>query len=204
MWAENLALLREKVPVAQRVLGPHHPVMLQFRSALAYAIFTDENTSRDDRRAQVAVFEDIARVARQVLGAAHPLTMNFENNATARWASILYRSSASSLAGRKWRSQTHAPRRTLRAAYCAVFASCSYRRPDAELTTRVDGRVVQMARPVPHFRALYQRPLRRRLDVPFRGRLQHAMPEVQDVHARPAGALDACFHCFFHFLDRTE
>ena len=80
LWAENLALLREKVPVAQRVLGPHHPVMLQFRSALAYAIFTDESTSRDDRRAQVADFEDIARVARQVLGPAHPLTMNFENN----------------------------------------------------------------------------------------------------------------------------
>jgi hypothetical protein len=82
LWAENLALLREKVGtgVAQRVLGPHHPVLLQLRSALAYAIFTEPSTSRDDRRAQLSVVEDIARVARQVLGAAHPLTKNFENN----------------------------------------------------------------------------------------------------------------------------
>jgi len=82
LWAENLSLLREKVGtgVAQRVLGPHHPVLLQLRSALSYAIFTDEGTSRDDRRAQLSVVEDIARVARQVLGAGHPLTKNFENN----------------------------------------------------------------------------------------------------------------------------
>ena len=82
LFAENLSLLRENVGtgVAQRVLGPHHPVLLQLRSALAYAIFTDEGTSREDRRAQLAVFEDIARVARRVLGAAYPLTMNFENN----------------------------------------------------------------------------------------------------------------------------
>ena len=39
-----------------------------------------------------------------------------------------------------------------------------------------------------------------RLDVPFRSGLQDPMPEVQDVRARPAGALDACFDRFFHFL----
>ena len=82
LWAENLSLLREKVGtgVTQRVLGPHHPTLLQLRSAYACAIFMEPSTSREDCRAQLAVFQDIARIARQVLGPAHPLTMNFENN----------------------------------------------------------------------------------------------------------------------------
>ena len=42
------------------------------------------------------------------------------------------------------------------------------------------------------------------LDVPFWGRLQHPMPEVEHVHARPAGALDACFDGLFYFIHRTQ
>ena len=82
LWAENMSLLREKVGtgVAQRVLGPHHPVLLQLRSAYACAIFMEPSTSREDCRAQLAVFENIARIACQVLGPAHPHTRTFENN----------------------------------------------------------------------------------------------------------------------------
>ena len=43
-----------------------------------------------------------------------------------------------------------------------------------------------------------------RLDVALRRRLQYPMTQIQDVHARPAGALDAFLHCFFHFVDRTQ
>ena len=42
------------------------------------------------------------------------------------------------------------------------------------------------------------------LDVPFGRRLQHPMTQIQDVHARPAGALDACFDGLFYFIHRTE
>jgi hypothetical protein len=53
-----------------------HGIALKLRSMHAQAIFEDEGTSRDDRLAQVAVFDDIARMARRVLGAAHPLQGN--------------------------------------------------------------------------------------------------------------------------------
>ena len=43
-----------------------------------------------------------------------------------------------------------------------------------------------------------------RLDVALRRRLEHAVAEVEHVHARPAGPLDACFDRFFYFLRRTE
>ena len=43
-----------------------------------------------------------------------------------------------------------------------------------------------------------------RLDVALRRRLEHAMTEIEHVHARPAGPLDACFDSFFYFLGGTQ
>ena len=89
LLAERRTLLRDKVPVAQRVLGPHHRLTLQLRSEYAQLKFDDDRATLDDRLAQLAVLEGVVRTARQVLGAAHPLTESFAHNA--EWARTIAR-----------------------------------------------------------------------------------------------------------------
>ena len=88
-----------------------------------------------------------------------------------------------------------------------VAAAAGVLRTPAARPPRAGHRVLREIRPYPPV-TLLRPPLPRRvderLDVALRRRLEHAVTQIQDVHARPAGALDACFDRLFHFIHRTQ
>ena len=78
-FEEAKSLLRETVPVTQRVLGANHDFTLRMRSSYAHALYNDPSASLDDLREAVTTLEDAERIARRVLGGAHPLTAEIED-----------------------------------------------------------------------------------------------------------------------------
>ena len=77
-FAEAKALLRKKMPVARRVLGENHDLMLRMRWTYGTALYLDDGASLDDLREAVTTLEETARTARRVLGSSHPLTPTIE------------------------------------------------------------------------------------------------------------------------------
>ena len=77
-FAEAKALLRKKMPVARRVLGENHDLMLRMRWTYGTALYLDDGASLDDLREAVTTLEDTVRIARRVLGGAHPITSSIE------------------------------------------------------------------------------------------------------------------------------
>ena len=77
-FAEAKALLRKKMPVARRVLGENHDLMLRMRWTYGTALYLDDGASLDDLREAVMTLEDTTRTARRVLGGAHPTTRGIE------------------------------------------------------------------------------------------------------------------------------
>ena len=77
-FEEAKALLRKTIPVARRVLGENHYLILRMRWAYARALDKDPGATLDDLREAVTTLEDAGRIARRVLGGAHPLTEAIE------------------------------------------------------------------------------------------------------------------------------
>ena len=78
-FEETRALLRRTMPVARRVLGESHEIMLWIRWTYAKALYEDPAAPLDDLREAVETLEETNRTARRVLGGAHPLTVDIEH-----------------------------------------------------------------------------------------------------------------------------
>jgi len=77
-FEEAKSLLRETVPVTQRVLGANHDFTLRMRSSYAHALYNDPSASLDDLREAVTTLEETERTARRVFGGSHPLAVQVE------------------------------------------------------------------------------------------------------------------------------
>ena len=73
-FEEGKSLMREIIPVAQRVVGESNELMLNMRSLYADALHLDPAATLDDLREAVTTLEEIEPTARRVLGGAHPTT----------------------------------------------------------------------------------------------------------------------------------
>ena len=71
-------MLKETIPVAQRVLGASNETTFRMRGCYAGALYADPAATLDDLREAVTTFEDVGRIARRVFGGAHPLTVGIE------------------------------------------------------------------------------------------------------------------------------
>ena len=77
-FEEAKTLLRRTLPVARRVLGENHDLMLMMRWVYARALYKDPDATLDDLREAVTTLEDTERTARLVLGGAHPEAVGIE------------------------------------------------------------------------------------------------------------------------------
>ena len=73
------ALLRKIMPVARRVLGDCHELMLRMNMVYAEALYMDDRATLDDIREAVTTINDTERIARRVLGGTHPTTEGIED-----------------------------------------------------------------------------------------------------------------------------
>ena len=79
-YAEAKALLRNTIPVAQRVLGEGDQITLTMRRIYAMALYDDPGATLHDLREAVTTLEDMERIMRRVFGGAHPHTEGFGRN----------------------------------------------------------------------------------------------------------------------------
>ncbi|CAH0365336.1 unnamed protein product [Pelagomonas calceolata] len=77
-FKETKVLLRKMMPVARRVLGESHDLMLRMRWIYGKALYKDDAATLDDLREAVTTFEEIERIGRRVFGGAHPLVAGVE------------------------------------------------------------------------------------------------------------------------------
>ncbi len=77
-FEETKALVRKMMPVARRVLGEKHNLMLMMRWAYANALYKDDAATLDDLCEAVTTLEDATRIARRVLGGTHPTAAGIE------------------------------------------------------------------------------------------------------------------------------
>ena len=73
-FEEAKELMRRMMPVARRVLGANHDLMLMMRWAYARALYEDPGATLEDLREAVDTLEEIERTARRVFGGTHPTT----------------------------------------------------------------------------------------------------------------------------------
>ena len=71
-FAEAKALLRKKMPVARRVLGENHDLMLRMRWTYGTALYLDDSASLDDLREAVTTLKESERTARRVFRGTRP------------------------------------------------------------------------------------------------------------------------------------
>ena len=93
-FEEVRSLLREMMPVAQRVLGESNSLTLKLRRIYAQALYRDPGATLDDLREAVTTFEDVERVARRVLGGQHPFTRSSEKSVRVSRATLSAREDA--------------------------------------------------------------------------------------------------------------
>ena len=93
-FEEVRSLLREMMPVAQRVLGESNSLTLKLRRIYAQALYRDPGATLDDLREAVTTFEDVERVARRVLGGQHPFTRSSEKSVRVSRAKLRAREDA--------------------------------------------------------------------------------------------------------------
>ena len=75
---EAKSLLRESMPVAQRILGASHDYTLRMMTIYAIALISAGGATLADRREAATTLEEAERIARRVLGGAHPVTTGIE------------------------------------------------------------------------------------------------------------------------------
>ena len=78
-FEEAKALMRKMMPLAQRVLGGHHGLLLTMKWVYAWALCKDPDATLDDLREAVTTLEKTERTARRVLGGAHPIAEGIES-----------------------------------------------------------------------------------------------------------------------------
>ena len=71
-FEEAKALLRQKMPVARRILGEDDRLTLKIRSLYAEDLIMDDGATLEDLREAMTTLEDAGRIARRVLGGTHP------------------------------------------------------------------------------------------------------------------------------------
>ena len=79
-FEETKALVRKMMPVARRVLGEKHNLMLMMRWAYANALYKDDAATLDDLCEAVTTLEDAERISRRVFGGSHPMTTAIEGD----------------------------------------------------------------------------------------------------------------------------
>ena len=79
-FKEARSLLRQTMPVAQRVLGEGHGITLRMRWTYADALYLNPGATLDDLREAVTTLEELAPAARQVFGGTHPIVTGVEHN----------------------------------------------------------------------------------------------------------------------------
>lgn len=80
-YHEARSLMQEKIPIAQRALGPDHIMTLRLRARYARTMFwNDDAAFRSERLEAKAVLEDVVLRARRVHGPEHPGTKRFEKD----------------------------------------------------------------------------------------------------------------------------
>ena len=77
-FEEAKTLLRKTIPVARRVLGESHELMLWMKRTYAIALYRADGATLDDLSEAVTTLEDTTRIARRVFGGAHPTTAGIE------------------------------------------------------------------------------------------------------------------------------
>ena len=66
------------MPVARRVLGESHELMLSMRWNYARALYQNDDATLGDLCEAVTTLEESERTARRVFGRAHPLTVDID------------------------------------------------------------------------------------------------------------------------------
>jgi hypothetical protein len=74
-FEEASSLLRKTIPIARRVLGNNHEIMIRMMWTYARALCKDPSATPDDLREAVTTLEETEPTARRVLGGAHPTTV---------------------------------------------------------------------------------------------------------------------------------
>ena len=98
-FAEAKALLRETLPVAQRILGENHDVPLGMRLKYAQALCLDPAATLDNIREAVTTLEELERTARRVLGGKYPTAVKIEESLQNARATLRAREDAASGVG---------------------------------------------------------------------------------------------------------
>ena len=73
-FKEAKRILRKRIPVARRVLGPEHDLTMSMREDLCRATLDDGDSAASDKREALRTLEDTVGLMRRVLGAQHPET----------------------------------------------------------------------------------------------------------------------------------
>ena len=79
-FAEAKSLLRDTMPVAQRVLRENDDIPSRLKWLYAKALYKDDGATADDLREAIQTLEDAEPIARRVLGGLHPLVALFEQS----------------------------------------------------------------------------------------------------------------------------
>ena len=98
-FEEAKSLLRESMPVAQRILGAGDDNTLRMRWNYADTLYKDDEATLDDLREAVTTLTEIERTARRVLGGTHPTTTGIEDDLRVARAELRARETPSSSPG---------------------------------------------------------------------------------------------------------
>ena len=77
-FQEAKSLMCKTIPVARRVLGESHELMLRMRCNYAQTLYWDPGATLADLREAATTLEDATRTARRVLGSTHPVAAQIE------------------------------------------------------------------------------------------------------------------------------
>ena len=77
-FKESEIVLRKVMPVARRLFGNSHNLVLRMRWNYAETLYLNPGAKLDDLSEAVTTLEDAERIARRVLGGAHPFVLDIE------------------------------------------------------------------------------------------------------------------------------
>ena len=79
-FKESEIVLRKVMPVARRLFGNSHNLVLRMRWNYAETLYLNPGAKLDDLSEAVTTLEESERTARRVLGGAHPLVLALEGS----------------------------------------------------------------------------------------------------------------------------
>ena len=78
LFDECKEFARERIPEAERALGPENALTLCIRNSYAVALLNSSNATLDDMRLGVETLEGSLKTTRRVMGTSHPRTSECE------------------------------------------------------------------------------------------------------------------------------